>query len=265
MKNVLLLVHDDSGQEARLQAALDIVRAIHGHLSCVNVTIIPMFSGDYAFGVADASLYDDERRREAANKVELERRLGLEGVSWDWVDATGSIAQEIIAASTLSDLIVLNRKLDSLPFPAARDVASRIITHVRVPILAVPDGLARLALDRALVAWDGHMSVANALRGSVPLLGLASEVEIFTIHDGSTQAEPAEAAAYLSRYGIHAVIREVDDRHHAADQLIAAECGRCAADYVVMGAYSRGRMMEAFGGVTRRMLASSTLPLILGH
>jgi hypothetical protein len=28
MKSVLLLVHDDAGQEARLQAALDVVRAI---------------------------------------------------------------------------------------------------------------------------------------------------------------------------------------------------------------------------------------------
>ena len=27
MKNVLLLVHDDQGQEARLQAALDLTRA----------------------------------------------------------------------------------------------------------------------------------------------------------------------------------------------------------------------------------------------
>jgi hypothetical protein len=35
MKNVLLLVHDDLGQEARLQAALDIVRAIGGHLHCL--------------------------------------------------------------------------------------------------------------------------------------------------------------------------------------------------------------------------------------
>src|SRR3989344_3652734 len=36
MKNILLLVHDDHGQEARLQAALDITRAVEGHLTCID-------------------------------------------------------------------------------------------------------------------------------------------------------------------------------------------------------------------------------------
>jgi nucleotide-binding universal stress UspA family protein len=37
MKNFLLLIHDDAGQEARLQAELDITRALGGHLKCVDV------------------------------------------------------------------------------------------------------------------------------------------------------------------------------------------------------------------------------------
>jgi nucleotide-binding universal stress UspA family protein len=32
-----------------------------------------------------------------------------------------------------------------------------------------------------------------------------------------------------------------------------------------MGAYSHGRLLEAFGGVTKRMLNKSNLPLVLGH
>jgi nucleotide-binding universal stress UspA family protein len=33
-----------------------------------------------------------------------------------------------------------------------------------------------------------------------------------------------------------------------------------------MGAYGHGRLTEAlFGGVTRRMLAESSIPLVLGH
>ena len=40
MKNILLLVHDDHGQEARLQAALDITRAVEGHLTCVDAILL---------------------------------------------------------------------------------------------------------------------------------------------------------------------------------------------------------------------------------
>jgi hypothetical protein len=32
-----------------------------------------------------------------------------------------------------------------------------------------------------------------------------------------------------------------------------------------MGAYNHGRLLELFGGVTKRMLANSALPLVLGH
>lgn len=46
MKTLLLLVHDDAGQEARLQAALDLTRALDGHLTCVDIAPIPVFAGD---------------------------------------------------------------------------------------------------------------------------------------------------------------------------------------------------------------------------
>lgn len=39
MKTVLLLGHNDAGQEARLQAALDLTRALSGHLICVDIPI----------------------------------------------------------------------------------------------------------------------------------------------------------------------------------------------------------------------------------
>ncbi len=37
MKNVLLLIHDDAGEEARLQVALDLARGLSGHLICVDI------------------------------------------------------------------------------------------------------------------------------------------------------------------------------------------------------------------------------------
>lgn len=36
MKSVLLFANDDPGLGARLQAALDVVRAFDGHLTCLN-------------------------------------------------------------------------------------------------------------------------------------------------------------------------------------------------------------------------------------
>jgi nucleotide-binding universal stress UspA family protein len=103
------------------------------------------------------------------------------------------------------------------------------------------------------------------MRACVPLLTLATDVEIFMVRDGAHRAEPTEAAEYLARHGIHAQIREIQDDRHAPDVLILEHCDSWKPDYVLMGAYGRGRLMETFGGVTRRMLARSPIPLVLGH
>ena len=46
MKNVMVLVHDDDGQTARLQTALNLARALEGHLSCVDVTPTLVYGGN---------------------------------------------------------------------------------------------------------------------------------------------------------------------------------------------------------------------------
>ena len=263
MKNVLLLVHDDAGQEARLQAALDLTRTLGGHLQCVDVTIVPaLFADDYD-GMGSALLLEEERNRESENEIDLKRRLVLEDVSWDWVDTTASVAEGMLDAAALADIIVLNSGLDS--YPSTRDVVSRILMRCHKPILTVPETLKQLSFGRALIAWDGQESCAVTMRACTPLLALADEVEIFMVRDGAERLEPEEAAEYLSRHGIHANIRVIDDGLHAPDALIAEECAQWRPDYILMGAYNHGRLAETFGGVTKRMLGKTRLPIILGH
>jgi len=265
MKNILLLVHDDQGQEARFQAALDLARALSGHLSCVEVTVPPVAVGDFYSGAGAAMLTEMEYEREAANAATIEERLASEDVPWSRVEIVDTIAGAVIDAATLADLIVLNRQLDSFPQANMRDIASRVLTHARKPIVAVPETLQRFEFGRALIAWDGGESCSSTMRACVPLLALANDVEVFTARDATGGADPSDAAEYLSRHNIHANVVAIENRSLPADQLIAEEAARWQADYVVMGAYGRGRLMEAFGGVTKRMLTNSKLPLVLGH
>lgn len=73
VRNVLLLVHQDAGQEARLRAALDVTRAISGHLTRLDMTSPPLVY-DQGMAMAPAVLID-EADEETANKVELRQRL----------------------------------------------------------------------------------------------------------------------------------------------------------------------------------------------
>lgn len=265
MKNILLLVHDDDGQEARLQAALDLTRALKGHMSCIDVTMMPMMAADIHGGTAQAVLLEEEREREGENKAAITARLAHEDVSWDWTDVIGGMAQAVLDASTLSDLIVLNRKLDAYSYPDMRDIASTIVVKARSPILAVPETRVGLNIDRPLIAWDGSESCAATMRASIGLLKLSSEVRIFTAIEKSNGLEASAAAQYLSRHGIASTIETVERGTRDADTLIMEHAESWKADYALMGAYGRGRLRETFGGVTKRLLGTSPISLLLGH
>ena len=89
MKNVLVLLHDDAGQEARLQAALDATRALNGHLYCLDVSPIVPFVGDMTGVSGGAMLIELERETESVNAARMRERLATEDVPWTLTEVTG--------------------------------------------------------------------------------------------------------------------------------------------------------------------------------
>lgn len=266
MKNVMVLVHDDDGQTARLQTALNLARALEGHLSCVDVTPTLVYGGNAYAGFGDPILLNDERETEARNKVEVTKLLEREGVQWDWVQATGDVADCLLEAGGLADLIVVSQALDEIAAPDMFAIASRLVMQARTPLVAVPEEANDFnAKGRALIAWDGQESAAATMRATIPLLQLASAVHLFMARDGAEKIEAEPAVTYLKRHGIYPSVEIIDDGLHHADQLIVKEAQRWGADYLVMGAYNHGRMAEIFGGVTKRMLKHSKIPMVIGH
>jgi len=265
MKNILLLVHDDDGEEARLQAALDITRAFNGHLTCLDVSVMPLQIAD-PYGGLDASLLlGDEQTREAANRTRMEKRLAHEDVSWTWIDRTGTIAACIEDEAALAHLIVVNRQLDKFPVPDMRGVAGDLILKCGKPILAVPDDTLRFDFaGRALMCWDGSPAARAAMEAAVPLFQKAGSVELFEFEDGSVTIPAEEAAEYLSRHEIHAVVTRRKNAQRAAEAILSE--ARHGFAYVVMGGFGHARLIEAmFGGATRLMLMHSPIPLLLAH
>ena len=265
MKNIVLLAHEDPGQNARIEAALDLVRAFQGHLRCVDVTEVPVFPGDFD-GTAAGLLVAEGRKTEVQNRKAIETRLTQEGVAWDFVDDLGDLAACLLSESRLADVIVVNCKRDGFFDYDRRGLAAELVTRARCPIVAVPDGERGLNVGGvAMVAWDGSAPAATALRSATPLLRLADKVHIVTVGEQQDGPRAEEAAAYLSRHGIKAEIHEILANDEAAPHLIEFST-RHGVDYAVMGAYGHRRLAESvFGGVTKAMTESARLPLVLAR
>lgn len=267
MKNVLLFVHDDPGQSARIQAALDLVRALDGHLSCLDIAVMPPVLDDLSGMTTGAMLLAEERTRERDNRTSVEAQIVREGVPYDWTDVTGDAAECLRDAAGLADIVVVSTGFDDRLFPSLGQITANLIVESRKPVLAVPREPTGLRLHgTALVAWDGSREAEAALRAAVPLLTLAERVVLLEVDDGSVRHPAEQAASYLARHGVEPRIeRAAAPREGAAGVLLDnAASGR--ADWIVMGGFGHSRFVQSlFGGVSRRLIDESPVPLVLAH
>jgi nucleotide-binding universal stress UspA family protein len=267
MKNVAVLIHADAGQEARLQAGLDVVRGLRGHLIAIDVTAMPPIAEDPVIGpatlgahiAAELAVQDDNRDR-------IKARLLMEDVPWTLAECMGDVASCLASHTALTDLVVINTVFDGFPGGEMDGVVAAMLRLNR-PVLAVPSATRGIALQgTALVAWDGSDESDAALRAAIPVLSLAREVRILSIDRGSIKHPPELAASYLSRHGIRPEIMVVPAEPGRIGQQILAQALRIEPSMIAMGGFGHSRLIETlFGGVTRDLLHNSPYPVFLAQ
>jgi nucleotide-binding universal stress UspA family protein len=268
MKNILVLIHDDEGQESRLQTALDATRALEGHLKCIHVTELIPVGGDAFDMSGGVVVLAAEQDVETKNRASVERRLAEEDVSWDMVEISGSIEPALLQEADLADLIVVNAETADQSRSRIRSLVERLAVKSRKPVLAATSASSGFRpADPVLIAWDGSDPAAAALRAAVPLLRLSERVTIYEVDEGSTNHGAEAAAEYLSRHGVSAeVVLEDAPDSDFVEPLLLSRLSTGGYGWVVMGAFSRPRLVEAiFGGVTKRLLKEAPVPLFIAH
>jgi nucleotide-binding universal stress UspA family protein len=263
MKTVMVLIHDDACQEARLQCALDVVRAVNGHLVCLDVVQMPVMTDGFGVGGGAGVLLMDEREREDGNVDRLEKRLANEGVSYEWGRVLSQSDIAITDNARLVDLIVVGKQGIG-EVAESGNAAARLAELTSAPILLVPTDQKSLDLSgKALVIWNGGAAADAAVRAAVPLLKLAEEVEVLTIEQGD--ADPEDVAAYLARHDCKVTTRREPKSGDVAEQLLDA-LRTSGAAWCAMGSYGHSRLREQlFGGASKTLLAKAPIPLLLSH
>ncbi len=266
MKNILLLVHHDAGQEARMGAALDLARATGGQIACIDVTVPPHRLADFVSDAAGQMLLHDARETERQNRELLQRRLTQERVAWRWVDYVGDPFDALARQARLADIIVLSTaRVDDAA--DIRNLVGRVLRKTRRPVLAMPPTCKGLDLHAtALIAWDGSPEADNALAIARPLLRQAGAVVLLDVNEGGTRTASL-AADYLLAHRIRARIETPSGiAADAVGPLLLARAGALEAGYVVMGAYHNPPIAQRLlGGVSQFMLENSAVPLLLAH
>jgi nucleotide-binding universal stress UspA family protein len=258
--SVLLNVAPDGGHEARLQAALALVKAHGGHLTCAQVVSdVPVAPDPIAAATEVEALAEMEDVARQFQRT-VEPALEASGAGWTWLRLYGDPATILIERSRFADVIVMSTE-DSFP------PISSVALHTRTPILAVLRGDPNfMPVRTALVAWNGSASAAHAVRGAMPLLESMRPVLIVPV-DGDSEEFPASLVQqYLHEHQIPSTVYLRSSNGASVAEAILDYAETMHSGLIVAGAFGHNRLREMLlGSVTRELLEKSSRPLLLSH
>lgn len=259
-----------------LEAAIAMARARDAHL---ELLCIGLDDSAYGFFYGDATLAvlsdGPDRALDAARALEAALRSRLEGEDIRWsleraVAQQGALAGLVAERARFADLVLLPR-----PYGTSRDEVDVVLLEAAlfaadVPVLMLPPGVTAPDFARVVIAWNRAPEALSAIRAALPLLQQARAVDIAIIDPdgyGAERSDPGGALAqWLSRHGVRAEISVLARTLPRVSEVLLRHLRDREADLLVMGAYGHSRLREAIlGGVTREMLETAPLPVLLAR
>lgn len=271
MKSILLHIDYDPAMAARLQVALDIARSTNGHITCLQAVSYDIIAPGDIYGSAMAAAMPLIRENADNLRARIEKELEHDGVPWDWRFEYGIVSQRLLEASPLADIVILGPAENGTDERRPSSLVGTVALNAPAPVLVVPADARSFDVGAPmLVAWNGSIESAHALRAALPLLACSCRVTLASVGEASDRERfdlpSTEGAKYLSRHGIECEMVELPrGETPIADTLFAAaQLRECSL--MVMGAYGRSRLAELLlGGVTRQMLSDPKMPILLAH
>ncbi len=263
--------------EHLLEVALSLASHFDACLSPLQIVELPKPLHDAWSGTTDPAMEAIHARRRAAASGLAERtrqRLrGKEGQHAEVrvVEALYTTAWEAAAEEVrCADLAIVSRPEYGHPMVSefARGVASLLLEAGR-PILVVPEKTRlELPLGLVVVAWRSTREATRALHDALPFLRLSASVDILVYDDQAPDLQqPGQALlTHLQHHGIQARFYSRESSGIDIASLILSHAQKNGAGLVVAGGYGHSRLREwVIGGVTRELLATASIPLLVSH
>jgi len=269
-----IVVNLSSRGDFAAQYATSIAAMFSAHITGVSFVYEPIIP-DGMLGGVPVDLIELQRQEssKAANDAVYRFDAGVKkaGVSAETrlLDATfGGAATRFAEIARRFDLAVVGQAQRE-GGPADDLVIEGALFESGRPLVIVPYIQRRgITLERVLACWDGSRTAARAIGDAMPFLERAKAVDVVIVAEErkSEEMTGANMSAHLVRHGVAASVKRIAKGDiHIQDALLsyAADSG---ADFMVMGGYGHSRLREfILGGVTRGILESMTVPVLMSH
>jgi nucleotide-binding universal stress UspA family protein len=271
-----ILVHVDDGpyNAQRLEVAGALAKQFPAQL--VGAYLVPR--GDYS-PFATALIPPDliEKRLERANDAQHagERRFRdlAHGAPVEWRAPVGNPIEAGVIHSRYADLVLLGQPVRDQPdFAFSSELAHAVLMESGRPVLFVPYTRIEQPLGRrVLIAWKDARESARAVADALPFLKDAEQVRAVAITPDAEESlrdvlVDKQVEGFLARHGVKAQVKRIVASDVEAGELLLSHAADIGADMIVMGGYSRPRISQlVWGGVSRLILGSMTVPVLMSH
>lgn len=276
LRNLLVAYNASPGADVALRAGLALAEAHRAQLTAVM-----------AHGLSDASRgmpgWMPERVR-ASVRAALAHRGADIRARFDtlcaeaapasaprWVEAEGEPGATVGTMARYFDMVLLGQFERVMRGEELSLSPDAVVLLGGRPVLCLParaDPARAVAPKNVLVAWDGKRAAARALKDSLPLLRGTRLTTLLSVGERGDDWLPPEISMtrYLEAHGITAQAASEPHRGRRTADVILEACAGFDADLLVMGAFEHPKPLEdLFGGVTRSILESATLPVLMSH
>lgn len=275
-----ILVHLDRGARSaqRLELAFGLAGRFDAHLVGL-FALSAFYVPSSARADAGAQIIEMQHRfrAEAARDAEAVFRAATTrntGVKAEW-RTSGQDALEVVRLSArYSDLVIIGQRERGAEEDAglAPEYVEEVVLSAGRPVLLIPYAGRFAGIGkRVLVAWNGAREAARAVSDALPLLAGADLVKVIVFDPKERPSRHGEIPGadfglFIARHGVNVTVTQQGCKGEVVGEQILSRAADMDADLIVMGAYGHSRLRElVLGGVTRTILDSMTVPVLMSH
>lgn len=291
IRTILAVIGDADTGESPLVTALLVAKRLDCHLEGFHVMIDAVSTVPYVGEAMAGALIEEmvaAAEKDVASRAQSARDL-FDRVCRDWKvhlnctpseeagfcatwnQASGPEPEHVALRGRVADLIVLPQVGPGGTAAALLTLNAALLDSGR-PVLLAPPIPPKALGTHVAVAWNASAEATRAVWDAIPFLMRAEKITVLIASDGDSGevglARIDELQQNLAWHGLTFETRVLEppgSRSKTAQALIEA-CVDINADLLVMGAYTHSRLRQLIlGGVTRTVLETAPLPVLLSH
>ncbi|MGD8326172.1 MAG: universal stress protein [Sphingomonadales bacterium] len=272
MKTILVHVDRDKANAKRVDAAFSLAEIFGAHvIGCHAVPPVNIYMPSSMVPVDAGQMVPQLMKVAEENAAKLKAAFAEAApkseANWEWVDAIGEPIDVLMDQAPLADITVVTLAPPTPRVDDPLDLAGDLAIAGGLPVLALPsNGNIPKGGKPVMIAWNGSLEAAHAIRAALPFLKRASEVFIVEVgEDKPTTLAAADLAPYLARHGLK-VTTECKEGDDEVGETLEKAAKACGAELIIMGAYGHSRLREfVFGGATRSLLHQDSIAILVSN